>query len=122
MKINQQVSNQIKLSPISYIRKFYLEGKIRLKTLLSDVFTKTKKDGGQTMLHDGDKFQHEYIKTREVPNCISTSNDVAGVKLKKALYFPEDIEKMEKMTVEERREYKKLLKKEGKFYYRNEGP
>ena len=84
MKINQQVSNQIKLSPISYIRRFYLEGKVRLKTLLSDVFTKTKKDGGQTMLHDGDKFQHEYIKTREVPNCISTSNDVAGVKLKKA--------------------------------------
>lgn len=78
---------------------------------------KIKKEGGNKVLHEGDKFQHEYMITRDIPNCISTSEDVAGIKLKKVLYYPEDVAKMEKMSIDELKEYKKMLKKNGKYYY-----
>ena len=119
MKINRQANNRIKLSPNCGIKRYYLNGKIKLKTLLADVFVKIKKEGGNKVLHSGDKFQHGYMETRDIPNCVSTSEDAIGTKLKKVLYYPEDIEKMEKMSKAEIKQYKKFLKQNGKYYYNN---
>ncbi len=119
MKINRQANNNIKLSPNFGVKRFYLNGRIKLKSLLADVFVKIKKEGGNKVLHQGDKFQHEYMKTRDIPNCISTSEDAVGTKLKKVLYYPEDIAKMEKMSKAEVKQYKKFLKQNGQYYYNN---
>ncbi len=119
MKINLQANNNIKLSQNFGIKRFYLNSKIKLKSLLADVFVKIKKEGGNKALYQGDKFQHEYVQTRDIPNCISTSEDAIGTKLKKVLYYPEDIAKMEKMSKAEVKQYKKNLKQNGKYYYSN---
>lgn len=119
MKINLQANNNIKLSQNFGIKKFYLNSKIKLKSLLADVFVKIKKEGGNKVLYQGDRFQHEYVQTRDIPNCISTSEDAIGTKLKKVLYYPEDIAKMEKMSKAEVKQYKKFLKQNGKYYYSN---
>lgn len=119
MKINLQANNNIKLSQNFGIKRFYLNSKIKLKSLLADVFVKIKKEGGNKVLYQGDKFQHEYVQTRDIPNCISTSEDAIGTKLKKVLYYPEDIAKMEKMSKAEVKQYKKFLKQNGKYYYSN---
>ena len=119
MKINLQANNNIKLSQNFGIKRFYLNSKIKLKSLLADVFVKIKKESGNKVLYQGDKFQHEYMQTRDIPNCISTSEDAIGTKLKKVLYYPEDIAKMEKMSKAEVKQYKKFLKQNGKYYYSN---
>lgn len=119
MKINLQANNNIKLSQNFGIKRFYLNSKIKLKSLLADVFVKIKKEDGNKVLYQGDRFQHEYVQTRDIPNCISTSEDAIGTKLKKVLYYPEDIAKMEKMSKAEVKQYKKFLKQNGKYYYSN---
>lgn len=119
MKINLQAYNNIKLSQNFGIKRFYLNSKIKLKSLLADVFVKIKKEDGNKVLYQGDRFQHEYVQTRDIPNCISTSEDAIGTKLKKVLYYPEDIAKMEKMSKAEVKQYKKFLKQNGKYYYSN---
>ena len=112
------------------VESFILKIKVKIKGFLEkDVFEKKQvmlksqeypnSIGGKKVLHQGDKFQHEYLKTRDVPNCISTSEDAVGTKLKKVLYYPEDIAKMEKMSKAEVKQYKKFLKQNGKYYYNN---
>ena len=118
MKISVNMNNHPKLTFVDHVKKLYFNGKVKLKTLLSDVFTpKTDQEHYKNIRHQGDKFEHKYLKTRDVPNCISTENDVAGTKVKVVKYYQEDIEKMRSMTQEELKEYKKQLKKEGKFFF-----
>ena len=52
---------------------------------------------------------------RVEPNFAITPADLGGMRMSKAEYYPEDIEKMKKMNSDELREYKKKLLKEDRY-------
>lgn len=54
---------------------------------------------------------------KHTPEFILKDGDTAGITSKKVKFFPEDIEKMSHMTLDERIEYKSMLLEEGKHTY-----
>ena len=59
------------------------------------------------MRHTGDDFKH-------TPEFILKDGDTAGISVRKAKFYPEDIEKMSEMTTDERIAYKSKLLNEDK--------
>ncbi len=55
--------------------------------------------------------------TNHIPEFILKDGDTAGITVQKVKFFPEDIEKMKKMSLEDRIAYKSRLKIEGKYTY-----
>lgn len=57
------------------------------------------------------------IISRDLPNCIGAVDEMYGVVLVgRSKFYPEDLKKMEGMTIKERLAYKKKLLLEGKVY------
>ena len=57
------------------------------------------------------------ITPRKLPNCIGATDEAYGIVLVgRSKFFPEDLKKMEGMSIKERLEYKKNLLLEGKVY------
>lgn len=57
------------------------------------------------------------LVSRELPNCIGAVDEMYGVVLVgRSKFYPEDLKKMEGMTIKERLAYKKKLLLEGKVY------
>ena len=81
--------------------------RLKLKTLTKDVFENRNK----YIVFDGKK-----IRARDLPNCVGRPNDYIGVVATKVKYYPEDEAILKTMKdARERIEYKKKLKKAGKF-------
>ena len=100
IKINecQQVTNQpiIKRIKYSVINRL---GKIR--SLVKDVFEREEQN---YLVIDGKK-----IKEKDLPNSVTGPSDLKGIKWGEIEYYPEDIEKMKNMNIDEILLYKKEL-------------
>lgn len=86
------------------IKKIFFEGKLKLKTLLKDVFEKSSKS------------DTKYI-SRGIPNSVGSENDIYNCKSKLISFYEADIEKMSKMNEEEAAAYRQQLVLEGKYFY-----
>lgn len=57
------------------------------------------------------------ITPRKLPNCIGATDEAYGIVLVgRSKFYPEDLKKLEGMSIKERIEYKKNLLLEGKVY------
>ena len=93
------------------VKNYFFTGKFMLKTLLKDVFEKSNKHGAKTNMSE--KFPYP----RKLPNSFSAPDEVfskgEGGKIR---FYPEDLKKMKKMSIDEILEYKEKLIKEGKYF------
>ena len=106
MKILPQNSN-IHILIVKRIKNMFSNCKLKLKTLTKDVFENRNK----YIVFDGKK-----IRERDLPNCVTGPSDIEGVTWSKIKYCPEDEAILKTMKdARERIEYKKKLKKAGKF-------
>ena len=109
MKVNKiQPTAQIKQPIIKRIKKALIKPFANLKNLVSDVFEREKVP--RYIVVNGKK-----IDERDLPNCVSSPSDWVGVTWGKVLYYPEDLEKMKNMNIDERLAYKRKLIEERKF-------
>ena len=109
MKITQVTKTVNKNLPVmKRIKQFFANSKLKLKTLAADIYETHKTE---YVIVDGKK-----IRARDLPNCVGRPNDYIGVVATKVKYYPEDEAILKTMKdARERIEYKKKLKKAGKF-------
>ena len=82
--------------------KHHLANKFsKLKTLAKDVFEREEQ---QYLIINGKK-----IKEKDLPNSVTGPSDLKGIKWGEIEYYPEDIEKMKNMNIDEILLYKKEL-------------
>lgn len=95
---------------LTKVKKYFYTGKLKLKTLLKDVFERSKPEVET-------KMSENYPYPRKLPNSFSAPDEVfsKGNGSGKVKFYPEDIKKMENMTVTERLQYGEKLIKEGKY-------
>ena len=109
MKVNQiQPTAQIKQPIIKRIKKALIKPFANLKSLVSDVFEREKVP--RYIVIDGKK-----IDERDLPNCVSSQSDWAGVKVQKIVLASEDVERLEKLPYEEKIKARWELIKAGKY-------
>ncbi len=89
-------------------KEFIYKNNQKLKVLLKDTFCKEQPQIAQNIRHEGDTFKH-------TPEFILKDGDTAGITVQKVKFFPEDIKKMRKMSLEERIAYKSELKRKGLY-------
>ena len=109
-KINNTYQKPIvKKSCMQKIRHFFTRNPkgIKIKVLLEDVFDSTLNRRGW----------FDYLgPSRDLPNCVSgPDEDYDYIDAGYVEFYPEDVEKMSKMTVKERLNYKEKLIDEGKY-------
>ena len=109
MKVTQiQPTTQIKQPIIKRIKKALIKPFTNLKNLVSDVFEREKTP--RYIMVNGKK-----IDERDLPNCVSSPSDWAGVKIQKVVLAPEDVERLEKLSYEEKIKARWELIKAGKY-------
>lgn len=93
------------------IRMYFFAGKIKLKTLMKDVFEKSN-PGAET------KMTEKNLYPRELPNSVSAADEFfsKGGGEGKIHFYPEDVEKMKSMTTSERLLYGEKLIDEGRYF------
>ena len=107
MKISP-LKNTSNVSIVKRIKNMFSNCKLKLKTLAADIYETHKTE---YVIVDGKK-----IRARDLPNCVGRPNDYIGVVATKVKYYPEDEAILKTMKdARERIEYKKKLKKAGKF-------
>lgn len=91
-------------------KDMFLRGKLKLKSLIKDVFEKSKSGVEPSM-------SEKYPYPRKLPNSFSAPDEVfsKGGGSGKVKFYPEDIEKMKNMSITERLQYGEQLLKEGKY-------
>jgi len=109
-KINNTYQSQVtKRTCMQKIKHFFTRNPkgIKIKVLLEDVFDSTLNRGGW----------FNYLgPSRDLPNCVSgPDEDYDYIDAGYVEFYPEDVEKMSKMTVKERLNYKEKLIDEGKY-------
>lgn len=109
MKINTiQPTVQIKQPIIKRIKRALVKPFTHLKELVCDVFEKEKRP--HYIIINGKK-----VDERDLPNCVSVSGDCVGVTWSRVDFYPEDLEKMKNMTVEERIKFKRKLLEQKRY-------
>ena len=91
--------------------KHHLANKLgKLKTLAKDVFERTP-DESKYFVLNGKKIRDKGFLggPRELPNSVTGPSDLKGIKWGEIEYYPEDIEKMKNMNIDEILLYKKEL-------------
>ena len=116
MKITQVTNTVNKKLPImKRIKNFFSQGKLKLRTLIADVYECHKTN---YVVIDGKK-----IRERDIPNFIGRPSDAEGMTWGEIKFYPEDEAIMAKMKdIKKRVEYGSKLIDEGKFtkiYYEN---
>lgn len=100
MKVNH-TDSQNSASPILMkMRKVFSKTNLQLKQLVRDVFEK-KTITAQKV--------EKKIDEHNLPSFIWAEGDYKGTKVINLAFYPEDIEKMKKMSAQERIEYKAYL-------------
>ena len=106
---NIHISN---CSIVKRIKDFFLPKKTTMQNIEKDVFEKTASDGVE-------KMERKQIYPRKLPNCVSGPNEydhiIPGQGSRVNLY-PEDIEKMKSMSIDEQLAYTYKLLREGRYY------
>ena len=109
MKINTiQPTVQIKQPIIKRIKNELCRRVANFKNLMCDVFEKEKRP--HYIIINGKK-----VDERDLPNCVSVSGDCVGVTWSRVDFYPEDLEKMKNMTVEERIKFKRKLLEQKRY-------
>ena len=92
------------------VKTYIFTGKLKLKSLIKDVFEKSKSGVEPSM-------SEKYPYPRKLPNSFSAPDEVfsKGGGSGKVKFYPEDIEKMKNMSITERLQYGEQLLKEGKY-------
>ena len=115
MKINQiQPTTQIKQPIIKRIKKALIKPFANLKELVFDVFEYQKP---KYVIVDGKKVKTNcsWLSPRELPNSVSGPSDWVGATWSRVDFYPEDIEKMKCMNVEERIKFKRKLLEQKRY-------
>ena len=109
--------SQVKI--VDKIRTMFFKGKVKLKTLLCDVFEKKSVEPKKSVQEDGNEWLKELIpkdafdpnvKREYTPPWITTYDDLKGVKVGKIVFSPEDQKLMDSLkTYEERCAYREKL-------------
>ena len=103
----QRTANQSIITRV----KHHLANKFgKLKTLAKDVFERTP-DESKYFVLNGKKIRDKGFLggPRELPNSVTGPSDLKGIKWGEIEYYPEDIEKMKNMNIDEILLYKKEL-------------
>lgn len=116
MKVTQILNTQpIKPPLYKCIRNAFVNGHNRLKELTQDVF--------ETIARENKYITYGGVRMREIdlPSFAGEPDgyDYGDVQWKEAVYYPEDIKKMESMTVDECIAYKGKLLEEGHYTLRD---
>ncbi len=109
MNINENSFKKDYLSNkfFSKISSFVKKGTMKLKSLSKDSFEK------EQVIESSSNIKN---KTNKLPNSIGgLQDDFSGNIGHEAKFYPEDIKKMEQMTIEEKQNYIAELLKNGKF-------
>ena len=108
MKVSS-IKNTVKtkIPVMKRIKNFFSNGKLKLRTLIADVYECHKTN---YIIVDGKK-----VRERDIPNFIGRPSDVEGMTITRLKYYPEDIKKMEGMNIQEKIEYKNKLIEEKKY-------
>ena len=109
MKIFSKFSAAMPTQWIQNIKTSFFNGKVRLKSLVKDTFSRTTTNN-KNVRHSGDNFEH-------TPEFVLKDGDTAGISVRKAKFYPEDTAKMSQMSVDERIKYKSDLMEKGKHSY-----
>lgn len=115
MKINTiQPTVQIKQSIIKRIKGALVKPFTHLKELVCDVFEYQKP---KYVIVNGKKVETgcSWLSPRKLPNCVSDSDDCVGATWSRVDFYPEDLEKMKNMTVEERIKFKRKLLEQKRY-------
>lgn len=91
------------------VNSFLLNSKLKLKVLLQDVFEKNKETVSQ-------EKNSRKLTARLLPNCVDGENEFYNGPGGIIKYFPEDVEKMKNMALDEKINYKRLLRQNRKYY------
>ena len=107
MKISP-IKNASAIPIIKRIKQFFTNGKLKLRTLVADVYETHKTN---YVIIDGKK-----VRERDLPNCVGRPSDYEGITWSEIKFYPEDEAILKTMKdARERIEYMKKLKKEGKY-------
>ena len=106
MKISP-IKNASNISIVKRIKNMFSNCKLKLKTLTKDVFERKNK----YIIFDGKK-----MRERDLPSFVTGPSDIEGITWSKIKFYPEDEAILKTMEdARERIEYKKKLKKAGKY-------
>jgi len=119
--IQQSQNNTI----VNKIRTMFFKGKVKLKTLLCDVFEKKTVEPKSRVQEEGNEWLKDLIskeafdpnvKREYTPPWITTYDDLKGVKVGKIVFSPEDQKLMDSLkTYEERCAYREKLILENRY-------
>lgn len=114
MKIN--AINTVKQPLIKRIKQSFINKFGRLKTLVKDVFER-EPDESKYFVLNGKKIRDRGFLggPRELPNSVTGPSDLAGIRWGEIEFYPEDIEKMKKMNIDQILSYKKQLIEQRKY-------
>ncbi len=106
MKISP-IKNASNISIVKRLKNLFSNCKLKLKTLTKDVFERKNK----YIIFDGKK-----MRERDLPSFVTGPSDIEGITWSKIKFYPEDEAILKTMEdARERIEYKKKLKKAGKY-------
>jgi len=127
MKIPAIKTNiQPKKTLLKKVKTFFREGIDALKYLTEDVFEAARPR--PYVIVNGKKVyrtKHVMIDGKKVPKSelkfgTWDEADMVGITVKHINLYPDDLKKMEKMSLEEAKIYQRKLIEENRFYYDNE--
>ena len=104
---------------VNRIRTFFFKGKVKLKTLLCDVFEKKSVEAKKPVKKEGNEWLKDLIpadaydpniKVEYTPPWTTTDADLKGISWGRIEFFTEDKKKLDAIeTFEERCEFRKSL-------------
>ncbi len=105
-------TNTGKLNFFTKVKRCFSYKKFNLRTLIKDVFEKSKPTTNQ-----GSKMTEKKVCTEKLPNSISAKDEKFGIgggsKIK---LYQEDLDKMKDMSIDEKLKYTEHLIENGKYY------
>lgn len=113
MRITSNMNILQKTSPnfLLKVKNYFYQRKVGLKNLIKDVFEKTKP------VVDSEKKILIEKEPRKLPNSVSAQDEQFGIgggsKIK---FYQEDLDKMKKMSIDEKLKYTELLIENGRYY------
>ncbi len=121
--IQQSQNNTI----VNKIKTMFFKGKVKLKSLLCDVFEKKTVEPKSPVQEEGNEWLKDLIskeaydpniKVEYTPPWITKDEEIKDLVWGRLKFYPEDQKKIDSLsTIEEKIAYENILKKEGRYYY-----
>ena len=129
MKITPKTNiQQSQVKIVDKIRTMFFKGKVKLKTLLCDVFEKNPpKRLSEEEIAQYDEYLKKVlpkdafdpnVKREYTPPWITKDEEIKDLVWGRLKFYPEDQNKIDSLsTIEEKIAYEDILKKQGRYYY-----